>query len=126
MKASECFLVSGGFEYLQANLSVTVVGQIGKTKIFLRAGQMASLDAKRTEVLSNAARTIQMQIRTFIARKEFVALRKAAIHVQSFTRGTFLDSLRNTACSVEFLFGLFRILKMFFSNSIARNGNVSS
>lgn len=52
---------------------------------------MASLDAKRTEMLSNAARTIQMQIRTFIARKEFVALRKAAIQLQSFTRGTFLD-----------------------------------
>ena len=54
---------------------------------------MASLDAKRTEMLSNAARTIQMQIRTFIARKEFVALRKAAIQVQSFTRGIFFKSL---------------------------------
>lgn len=80
---------------------------------------MASLDAKRTEVLSNAARTIQMQIRTFIARKEFVALRKAAIHVQSFSRGTFLDCLRNTACS--FLLSFF-IFKIFFN--IARNHEI--
>ena len=81
---------------------------------------MASLDAKRTEVLSNAARTIQMQIRTFIARKEFVALRKAAIQVQSFTRGTFLDGLRNTACS--FLISLFFHCKIFFST--ARNHEI--
>ncbi|KGN66272.1 myosin-17 [Cucumis sativus] len=79
--------------------------QIGKTKIFLRAGQMASLDAKRTEVLSNAARTIQMQIRTFIARKEFVALRKAAIHVQSFSRGVLarklFEQLRREAAALK-------------------------
>ncbi|KAG2329306.1 hypothetical protein Bca52824_000486 [Brassica carinata] len=35
--------------------------QIGKTKIFLRAGQMAELDARRTEVLSGAANKIQRQ-----------------------------------------------------------------
>ncbi|XP_022966587.1 myosin-17-like [Cucurbita maxima] len=79
--------------------------QIGKTKIFLRAGQMASLDAKRTEMLSNAARTIQMQIRTFIARKEFVALRKAAIQVQSFTRGVLarklFEKLRQEAAALR-------------------------
>lgn len=61
--------------------------QIGKTKVFLRAGQMAELDARRAEVLSNAAKVIQRQIRTYIARKEFVALRKAAIHLQTLWRG---------------------------------------
>lgn len=64
-----------------------VVWQIGKTKVFLRAGQMAELDARRAEVLGNAARTIQRQIRTHIAQKEFVALRKAAIQLQSYLRG---------------------------------------
>ncbi|KAI3874409.1 hypothetical protein MKW92_047464 [Papaver armeniacum] len=39
--------------------------QIGKTKVFLRAGQMAELDARRAEVLGNAARTIQRQIQEF-------------------------------------------------------------
>ncbi|PPD96992.1 hypothetical protein GOBAR_DD05941 [Gossypium barbadense] len=61
--------------------------QIGKTKVFLRAGQMAELDARRAEVLGHAARTIQRQIRTYIARKEFIALRKAAIMLQSHWRG---------------------------------------
>ncbi|KAB5552541.1 hypothetical protein DKX38_009852 [Salix brachista] len=61
--------------------------QIGKTKVFLRAGQMAELDARRTEVLGNAARTIQRQVRTYIARKEFISLRRAAFHLQSHCRG---------------------------------------
>uniref|UniRef100_A0A5B7AQU0 Putative myosin-9 n=1 Tax=Davidia involucrata TaxID=16924 RepID=A0A5B7AQU0_DAVIN len=61
--------------------------QIGKTKVFLRAGQMAELDARRAEVLSNAAKAIQRRIRTHNARKQFLALRKAAIYVQSLWRG---------------------------------------
>ncbi|KAJ0961738.1 hypothetical protein J5N97_000057 [Dioscorea zingiberensis] len=67
--------------------------QIGKTKVFLRAGQMAELDARRAEVLSNAAKTIQRQIRTHITRKRFVALRKATIVIQSLCRG-------NLACKL--------------------------
>ncbi|KAJ6883172.1 myosin-9 [Populus alba x Populus x berolinensis] len=61
--------------------------QIGKTKVFLRAGQMAELDARRAEVLNNAAKTIQGRIRTHYARKQFIALRKATIVVQSLWRG---------------------------------------
>nr|GMC65451.1 myosin-17-like [Ipomoea batatas] len=60
--------------------------QIGKNKVFLRAGQMADLDARRAEVLGNAARIIQGQIRTYIRRKEFVALRQAAVQLQSCWR----------------------------------------
>ncbi|XP_020698771.1 myosin-17 isoform X2 [Dendrobium catenatum] len=60
--------------------------QIGKNKVFLRAGQMAELDARRSEVLGRAAKTIQRQIRTHIARKEFLRLRSAAINLQSFWR----------------------------------------
>ncbi|WCJ43843.1 Myosin-11 [Euphorbia peplus] len=61
--------------------------QVGKTKVFLRAGQMAELDARRTEVLSNAAKTIQRRVRTHRARKRFIALRKAAIYIQALWRG---------------------------------------
>ncbi|KAL8122414.1 hypothetical protein AgCh_018948 [Apium graveolens] len=61
--------------------------QIGKTKIFLRAGQMAELDARRTEVLSDAANRIQRRAKTHITRKHFLALREAAICLQSFCRG---------------------------------------
>jgi myosin V len=46
--------------------------QIVKTKVFLRAGQMVDLDARGDEVLERAARIIQRQICTYIARKQFV------------------------------------------------------
>ncbi|ONK68595.1 uncharacterized protein A4U43_C05F13770 [Asparagus officinalis] len=61
--------------------------QIGKTKVFLRAGQMAELDARRGEVLSCAAKTIQNQIRTHITRKQFITLRTASVLMQSLCRG---------------------------------------
>ncbi|GAB2287440.1 hypothetical protein Dimus_021817 [Dionaea muscipula] len=60
--------------------------QIGKTKVFLRAGQMAELDARRAMVLSNAANAIQRRIRTHYARQRFITLRKATIHLQSLWR----------------------------------------
>lgn len=60
---------------------------MGKTKVFLRAGQMAELDARRAEVLAKAARCIQRQIRTHLTRKEFLILRKATIHIQKLWRG---------------------------------------
>lgn len=81
--------------------------QIGKSKVFLRAGQMAELDARRAEVLGNAARTIQRQIHTYIARKEFISLREAAINLQSYLRGNFLDSLKIALVSLFFsVFGI--------------------
>lgn len=48
---------------------------------------MAELDARRTEVLATAARRLQRQIRTLLARKEFIALRRAAIDMQKHWRG---------------------------------------
>ncbi|KAJ8751015.1 hypothetical protein K2173_016196 [Erythroxylum novogranatense] len=79
--------------------------QIGKAKVFLRAGQMAELDARRAEVLGNAARIIQRQIRTYIARKEFIVLRQAAVHLQSHCRGVFArklyEQLRRQAAALK-------------------------
>ncbi|KAI9081193.1 hypothetical protein K1719_036952 [Acacia pycnantha] len=79
--------------------------QIGKAKVFLRAGQMAELDARRAVVLGNAARTIQRQIRTYIARKEFIELRQAAIYLQSNLRGIsarkLFEQLRREAAAVK-------------------------
>jgi myosin heavy subunit len=69
--------------------------QIGKTKVFLRAGQMAELDARRAEILGNAARTIQWQIRTYVTRKAYMSLCKAAIWLQSHLRGIFLYCFSN-------------------------------
>ena len=82
------------FSYITVLFLSNVYLQVGKTKIFLRAGQMAELDARRAEVLGNAARTIQRQIRTYIARKEFILLRGAAINLQSYLRGVFLNSVK--------------------------------
>ena len=58
--------------------------------MFLRAGQMADLDARRTEVLGKAARIIQRLMRTYIARKQFVLVKRSATRLQSFVRGTAL------------------------------------
>ncbi|KAJ6802480.1 myosin-17-like [Iris pallida] len=79
--------------------------QIGKNKVFLRAGQMAQLDAKRADVLGKAARTIQRQIRTHMARKEFIMLRKAAIILQSCCRGKLAckmyEKMRQEAAAIK-------------------------
>ncbi|XP_052114569.1 myosin-17 [Arachis duranensis] len=79
--------------------------QIGKTKVFLRAGQMAELDARRAEVLGNAARIIQRQIRTHVARKEFFELRQAAVCLQSNLRGILsrklYEQLRRNAAALK-------------------------
>ncbi|KAL6610563.1 hypothetical protein ACP70R_040532 [Stipagrostis hirtigluma subsp. patula] len=60
--------------------------QIGTTKVFLRAGQMAELDARRTEVRNKAARAVQSRFRTHVAREQFLVLRSRSISLQSFVR----------------------------------------
>ncbi|XP_042013386.1 myosin-11-like isoform X1 [Salvia splendens] len=61
--------------------------QTGKTKVFLRAGQMADLDARRALILGTAARTIQRRIRTYTSRKYFIALHSASASLQAICRG---------------------------------------
>ncbi|KAL5538472.1 hypothetical protein UlMin_045759 [Ulmus minor] len=61
--------------------------QIGKTKVFLRAGQMADLDARRSEVLGRSASIIQRKIRSYLARRSFVYLRRSAMKIQAVCRG---------------------------------------
>ncbi|KAG2654452.1 protein OPAQUE1 [Panicum virgatum] len=78
--------------------------QLGRTKVFLRAGQIAILDLCRAEVLENAARHIQGRFRTFVARKEFVKTREASISVQAYCRGCLARKMyairRETAAAV--------------------------
>ncbi|XP_017698241.2 myosin-8-like [Phoenix dactylifera] len=61
--------------------------QIGKTKVFLRAGQMAQLDARRNEVLGRSANIIQRKVRSYLAHKNFILLRKSAVQIQAIFRG---------------------------------------
>ncbi|KAF3521624.1 hypothetical protein F2Q69_00049395 [Brassica cretica] len=57
--------------------------QIGKSKVFLRAGQMAELDAHRTRVLGEAARMIQGKVRTRLTRERYVLMRRASVQIQA-------------------------------------------
>ncbi|KAG2302442.1 hypothetical protein Bca52824_031093 [Brassica carinata] len=79
--------------------------QIGKTKIFLRAGQMAELDARRALVLSGAAKKIQRRVRTHQARRRFILLREATISLQALCRGRLssklFENLRRQAAAVK-------------------------
>ncbi|XP_024016781.1 myosin-10 [Eutrema salsugineum] len=61
--------------------------QIGKTKVFLRAGQMAELDAHRAEVLGHSARIIQRKVLTYQSRKKYMLLQSASTEIQAFCRG---------------------------------------
>ncbi|KAL8152977.1 hypothetical protein V2J09_010737 [Rumex salicifolius] len=61
--------------------------QIGKTKVFLRAGQMAELDALRTEILGTSATIIQRKFCTYSTRERFILLQASATHIQEFARG---------------------------------------
>lgn len=64
-----------------------LIFQLGRNKVFLRAGQIAILDSRRAEVLDNASKIIQSRFRTFIARKEFNLIRVTAITLQAYCRG---------------------------------------
>ncbi|XP_054802473.1 myosin-9 [Prosopis cineraria] len=61
--------------------------QIGESQIFLRAGQMAELDAQRAFLLNNSAIVIQKRIKTYLAQTRYVTLQKSSVCVQSFCRG---------------------------------------
>ncbi len=61
--------------------------QLGKTKVFLRAGQMAELDKIRTDKLHGAATIIQRNVRMWLARVKYQRARRAVVVLQSGTRG---------------------------------------
>ena len=82
--------------------------QLGQTKVFLRAGQMAELDAKRAEMLSNAAKKIQRQVRTFLARRHLIAMRKAAVTIQKYWRG--MNLVFNTMITLTGILWMLNIL----------------
>ncbi|XP_058725005.1 myosin-15-like isoform X1 [Vicia villosa] len=79
--------------------------QLGRTKVFLRAGQIGVLDSKRAEVLDNAAKYIQRQLKTFITRKHFISVRAAAVSLQACCRGYIAQKMyaakRETAAAIS-------------------------
>ncbi|KAM3708426.1 hypothetical protein ACB098_02G097000 [Castanea mollissima] len=79
--------------------------QIGKTKVFLRAGQMAELDGCRSEVLGRSASIIQRRVRSYLGRKTFILLRLSVIQIQASCRGQiarhWYDNMRREAASMR-------------------------
>ena len=61
--------------------------QMGKTKVFLRAGQMAVLDVLRHKKLDAAATNIQKFVRRAQHVKQYKATKAAALMVSRWTRG---------------------------------------
>ncbi|XP_061368583.1 myosin-6-like isoform X2 [Gastrolobium bilobum] len=90
--------------------------QIGKTKVFLRAGQMAELDTHRSEVLGKSANIIQRKVRSYLACRSFRLLRLSAIHIQAACRGQIArqvyEGLRQEASSL--------MIQRYFRMHIAR------
>ncbi|KAK9931325.1 hypothetical protein M0R45_018603 [Rubus argutus] len=79
--------------------------QIGQTKVFLRAGQMAELDGYRSEVLGRSACVIQKKVRTYLCRKNFILLRSSSIEIQAVCRGQIgrhrYENMRREAASIK-------------------------
>ncbi|KNE68519.1 hypothetical protein AMAG_12690 [Allomyces macrogynus ATCC 38327] len=61
--------------------------QVGRTKIFFRAGQLAFLEKRRSARLHACATSIQRVVRGHLARKHFLAVRNAAVTIQRVVRG---------------------------------------
>ncbi|EOA15895.1 hypothetical protein CARUB_v10003985mg [Capsella rubella] len=78
--------------------------QLGRTKVFLRAGQIGILDSKRAEVLDASARLIQRRLRTFVTHQNFISARASAISIQAYCRGCLSRNVyvskRNAAAAV--------------------------
>ena len=63
--------------------------QIGKTKVFLRSGQMAVLDTLRSKKLGWAAVEIQKHVKRRVAQKQYKRTKSAAETVNKYARGMF-------------------------------------
>ncbi|XP_035379484.1 unconventional myosin-Vc [Electrophorus electricus] len=62
--------------------------KFGRTKIFLRAGQVAYLEKLRLDCLRTACITIQKHVRGWSQRRRYLLMKHAAITIQQYFRGT--------------------------------------
>ncbi|KAK2401635.1 myosin protein XIG [Trifolium repens] len=68
-------------EFVDNQNILDLIEKIGKTKVFLRAGQMEELDTYRSEILGKSASIIQRKVRSYLARRSFVSIRLSAIQI---------------------------------------------
>uniref|UniRef100_A0AAY5EE05 Methyl-CpG binding domain protein 3b n=1 Tax=Electrophorus electricus TaxID=8005 RepID=A0AAY5EE05_ELEEL len=71
----------------------------GRTKVFLRAGQVAVLEKLRAGRLCAAAVLVQSTVRGWLQSRRFRRLRHATLTLQRFTRGTLA---RRLACILRY------------------------
>lgn len=71
--------------------------------MFLRAGQMAEMDAIRNEVLGRSAIKIQSKYRSYSTRRSFILLQQSAIQIQAICRGNTLYPLHLIEMSFKLL-----------------------
>ncbi|KAK9768222.1 Myosin type-2 heavy chain 1 [Basidiobolus ranarum] len=78
--------------------------QIGKTKVFFRAGQLAYLEKLRSERLYHLTVLIQKNLRRFLARKRYLRFRFQIVVVQSVIRRKFalrlLENMRRIKTAI--------------------------
>jgi myosin heavy subunit len=60
--------------------------QFGQTKLFLRSGQIEKIEMFRTSKLANSAIIIQKNVRGWIQRKKWRAIRRSAIEIERAVR----------------------------------------
>nr|XP_014341560.1 PREDICTED: unconventional myosin-Vb [Latimeria chalumnae] len=78
--------------------------QLGNSKIFFRAGEVAYLEKLRGNQLRGACITVQKVIRGWLARRRYQRMRDAAITIQRYARGLLArrlaEFLRRTRAAV--------------------------
>ncbi|ORY03520.1 myosin-2 [Basidiobolus meristosporus CBS 931.73] len=67
--------------------------QLGLTKVFFRAGQLAYLEKLRSDKLNTSACRIQTSVRGFLARKYFRQLKLSTVILQTYVRRMFAMKL---------------------------------
>jgi myosin-5 len=70
--------------------------QLGTTKIFFRAGMLATMETLRTKRLSDAAIMIQKNLRAVYYRRRYVESRTAILRCQALTRGFIARRMADT------------------------------
>ena len=60
--------------------------QIGKTRVFLRTGQLGQLEGARSQLLTRCAIKIQTIYRGFLARRKFLVIQRSAKFIQAMWR----------------------------------------
>ena len=91
--------------------------QLGKTKIFFRAGQVAYMEKVRSDMMYRCAVIIQKTIRCYQSRKTFITKRRAAKTIQRWVRGhqarTLATNMRknNAATKIQTAWRRYKALK---------------